>query len=114
MYINYVVYGTFTLFRAPFQTTSTIIYKSTLQSYNPKIAVTTLVWASARSLATTCAITVVFSSSTYLDVSVQWVCFSFEMIHLQCTGLSHSEIFGSICICQSPKLIAAYHVLLRL
>ena len=28
-------------------------------------------------------------------------------------GLSHSEIFGSMAICASPKLIAAYHVLHR-
>ena len=102
MYINYVVYRTFTLYRGPFQITSTIIYKSMLQSYNPKVAVTTLVWAGARSLATTCAITVVFSSSAYLDVSVQRVCFSFEMTYLQYAGLSHSEIYGSTCICQSP------------
>ena len=40
------------------------------QSYNPKIAVTTLVWANSRSLATTNEITFVFSSSGYLDVSV--------------------------------------------
>ena len=33
---------------------------------------------------------------------------------LQPAGLPHSEIFGSIVICTSPKLIAAYHVLLRL
>ena len=75
MYIVYFVYGTFTLYRGLFQITSTINYKSMLQSYNPKIAVTTLVWASARSLATTCAITVVFFSSAYLDVSVQRVCY---------------------------------------
>ena len=29
-------------------------------------------------------------------------------------GLLHSEICGSPCICHSPQLIAAYHVLLRL
>ena len=29
------------------------------------------------------------------------------------TRLSHSEISGSKCICHSPKLIAAYHVLHR-
>jgi hypothetical protein len=29
------------------------------------------------------------------------------------TRLSHSEISGSTCICHSPKLIAAYHVLHR-
>ena len=75
MYIIYFVYGTLTLYCGPFQITSTINYKSILQSYNPKVAVTTLVWAVARSLATTCAITVVFFSSGYLDVSVHRVCF---------------------------------------
>ena len=44
------------------------------QSYNPSIAVTTLVWAIPRSLATTYGITFVFFSSRYLDVSVPWVC----------------------------------------
>ena len=38
----------------------------------------------------------------------------FRITHLQCAGLSHSEIFGLILICKYPKLIAAYHVLLRL
>jgi len=37
-----------------------------------------------------------------------------RVIHLQCTGLSHSEIFGLSLVCSYPKLIAAYHVLLRL
>jgi hypothetical protein len=44
-----------------------------LWSYNPAAAVTTTVWASPRSLATTWGITVVFFSSRYLDVSVPWV-----------------------------------------
>ena len=48
--------------------------QSILQSYNPNIAVTTLVWATPRSLATTNGITFVFFSSRYLDVSVPWVC----------------------------------------
>ena len=85
-----------------------------LQSYNPKVTVITLVWAVSRSLATTYEITVVFSSSRYLDVSVPWVCIACAMTHLQCAGLPHSEILGSIRVCQSPKLIAAYHVLRRL
>ncbi len=46
------------------------VFVSKRQSYNPGRAVTRPVWASARSLATTCAITLVFSSSGYLDVSV--------------------------------------------
>ena len=48
--------------------------QSTLPSYNPGHAVTPPVWAVPRSLATTCGITVVFSSCRYLDVSVPRVC----------------------------------------
>ena len=33
---------------------------------------------------------------------------------LQPAGLPHSEITGSLRVCQSPVLIAAYYVLLRL
>ena len=74
-----------------------------MQSYNPKIAVTILVWASPRSLATTCGITVVFYSSGYLDVSVHRVSSILCMVMvLQTIGLPHSEIYGSTCMCQSP------------
>ena len=51
----------------------TVTLKSVNQiswSYNPSSAVTEKVWAPARSLATTCAIIVIFSSYGYLDVSV--------------------------------------------
>jgi hypothetical protein len=85
---------------------------STSQPYNPNIAVTILVWALSLSLATTQEIIVIFSSSAYLDVSVRRVR-SF-VTGLQPAGLPHSEIRGSIHICQSPRLIAAYHVLHRL
>ena len=60
-----------------------------------------------------------FSSSGYLDVSVHRV----PPVHLwiQCTvhevcscGFPHSEICGSMDICSSPQLIAAYHVFHRL
>ena len=47
------------------------------QSYNPNHAVTQLVWANPRSLATTCGITIVFFSCGYLDVSVPHVCFTY-------------------------------------
>ena len=83
-------------------------------SYNPNIAVTTLVWANPRSLATTYGITFVFFSSAYLDVSVQRVCSPIGVLCLQHSGLPHSEICGSIRMCQSPQLFAAYHVLHRL
>ena len=39
---------------------------------------------------------------------------SFRMTSLQLAGLSHSEICGSIRMCQSPQLIAACRVLHRL
>ena len=83
-------------------------------SYNPNIAVTTLVWANPRSLATTYGITFVFFSSAYLDVSVQRVCPSIDVPCLQHGGLPHSDICGSPRVCRSPQLFAAYHVLLRL
>ena len=72
------------------------------------------VWAVPISLTTTQGITIVFSSSRYLDVSVLWVCFPFGILSLQLSGLPHSEISGSKVVCTYPKLIAAYHVLHRL
>lgn len=86
----------------------------TAWSYNPRTAVTALVWANPRSLATTYGITFVFFSSAYLDVSVQRVCPPIGVLHLQCSGLPHSDIAGSNLVCRSPALFAAYHVLLRL
>ena len=66
----------------------------------------------------------VFSSSGYLDVSVHRVppiqlydaCAS---LHCMAAGSSpagfpHSDIRGSMPICSSPRLFAAYHVFLRL
>ena len=43
------------------------------ESYNPEDALTSPVWALPLSLATTRGITIVFSSSAYLDVSVRRV-----------------------------------------
>ena len=83
-------------------------------SYNPSTAVTALVWANPRSLATTYGITFVFFSSAYLDVSVQRVCPPIGVLCLQHSGLPHSDTCGSICMCQSPQLFAAYRVLHRL
>ena len=79
----------------------------------------TSVWPLPRSLATTSGISVDFFSSPYLDVSVQAVpliyLFIQYMIHeLHSCGLLHSDIFGSMCACHSPKLFAAYRVLHRL
>ena len=73
------------------------------------------VWAMPLSLTTTRGITVVFSSSPYLDVSVRGVRLRIKrMTGLQPAGLPHSDIQGSTLICSYPWLFAACHVLLRL
>ena len=56
---------------------------------------------------------VVFFSSPYLDVSVQAV--PLHTLSEVCSaGFPHSDISGSLDICSSPKLFAAYHVFHRL
>ena len=77
------------------------------------------VWPLPLSLATTNGISVDFSSSWYLDVSVPKV--PFVNLWIQLTihdssswGFPHSEIHGSKLIYSSPWLIAVSHVLHRL
>ena len=62
---------------------------------------------------------VVFSSSGYLDVSVHRVPFHTLWIGVWIPGVypggfPHSDTCGSMDICSSPQLFAAYHVLHRL
>ena len=77
------------------------------------------VWALPISLAATLGIDVSFSSSGYLDVSVHRVPFLTLWIGVRMTevfsaGFPHSDISGSLDMCSSPKLFAAYHVFHRL
>ena len=79
----------------------------------------TPVWALSISLAATLEITVVFFSSGYLDVSVHrvppvylWI--QYTVHEGSSCGFPHSDIHGSLVICTSPWLFAAYHVFLRL
>ena len=79
----------------------------------------TTVWAPPISLAATFGIDFSFSSSGYLDVSVHRVpsltlCIYVKVPEVSSGGFPHSEIDGSLRICQSPSLIAAYHVFRRL
>ncbi len=75
-------------------------------------------WASPRSLATTCGVSVDFLSSGYLDVSVRRVRFINLCIQLMIPylygGLPHSDTHGSKTALVSPWLFAECHVLLRL
>ena len=84
---------------------------------NPKDK--SLVWPLPRSLAATRRIDVSFFSSGYLDVSVPRVpfhtlCIGVWIHEVRSCGFPHSDISGSLDICSSPKLFAAYHVFHRL
>ena len=79
----------------------------------------TSVWALSISLAATLEIDVSFSSSGYLDVSVHRVplhtlCIHAWILEVCSSGFPHSDICGSMDICSSPQLFAAYHVFHRL
>ena len=91
---------------------------ATMQSEPRNARIT--VWALSISLAATLEIDKFsFSSSPYLDVSVQAVPLHTLWIgvwmHEVCScGFPHSDICGSVDICSSPQLFAAYHVFHRL
>ena len=110
-------YGAFTLSGWLSQNHSARFIESIMQS-EPHGA-RTMVWALPRSLAATYGIDFSFSSSGYLDVSVHRVPFHTLWIGVWMTevcsaGFPHSDISGSMDICSSPKLFAAYHVFHRL
>ena len=111
-------YGAFTLYGRLSQNLSARIHESILRS-EPRSA-RTPVWPLSISLAATLEIDKFsFSSSPYLDVSVQAVPLHTLWIgvwmHEVCScGFPHSDICGSVDICSSPQLFAAYHVFLRL
>ena len=109
-------YRTITVYGPIFQRVLLTKFLATSWSYNPNIAVTTLVWANPRSLATTRGIINLFSlpaGTKMFQFPAFALCYCIVTV-LQTAGLSHSEIFGSKVICTCPKLIAAYHVLHRL
>ena len=111
-------YGAFTLSGRLSQNLSARITESIMRSEprNARIPV----WPLSISLAATLEIDKFsFSSSPYLDVSVQAVPLHTLWIgvwmHEVCScGFPHSDICGSVDICSSPQLFAAYHVFLRL
>ena len=110
-------YGAFTLSGRLSQNLSARIIESIMRS-EPRIARNPVCPLSI-SLAATLEIDVSFSSSPYLDVSVQavplltlWI--GVRMVRVCRTGFPHSDICGSKVICTSPQLFAAYHVFLRL
>ena len=110
-------YGAFTLSGRLSQNLSARLIESRMWSEprNARISVCPL----SRSLAATYEIDFSFSSSPYLDVSVQAVPLHTLWIHVWMHTVfvcrfPHSDIHGSKVICTSPWLFAAYHVFLRL
>ena len=91
-------------------------FRSRLQS-EPRCA-RTAVWAPPVSLAATYGIDLSFFSSRYLDVSVPGLTFHALWIgawmhEVSSCGFPHSDIRGSLIMCISPRLFAAYHVFHR-
>ena len=110
-------YGAFTLSGRLSQNLSARFIESIMRS-EPQNA-RTLVWPLSISLAATLEIEFSFSSSGYLDVSVHRVPTAQLCIGCAAPGVCpgrfpHSDICGSMDICSSPQLFAAYHVFLRL
>ena len=111
------MYGAFTLSGWLSQNHSPSSFESIMRSEprNARIPV----WALPISLAATLGIEFSFFSSGYLDVSVPRVpflqlCIGCRIHEVRSCGFPHSEISGSMDICSSPKLFAAYHVFHRL
>ena len=110
-------YGPLTLFGSPFQNSSPRFPHAFCRPTTPSNR-SRMVWAPSLSLAATDEIDLSFFSSGYLDVSVPRVPFhalwiGAWMTEVSSAGFPHSEISGSMDICSSPKLFAAYHVFLR-
>ena len=128
-------YGAVTLFRAPFQASSASPPlcnwprglgapgyggpTTPRAATPPGFTACTGLGSSPLSLAATRGISFDFSSSGYLDVSVPPVPFhtlwiGVWILEVCSSGFPHSDISGSMDICSSPKLFAAYHVFHRL
>jgi hypothetical protein len=124
-------YGTFTLYGPGFPSChsarddrslcrSTTPYQRTENRFFIRPLFSGMVWALPLSLATTYGISFDFFSCGYLDVSVHHVSPCYAMYSHNSTrtftpgGFPHSDIHGSMAICASPWLFAAYHVLHRL
>ena len=99
-------------------------YEAPERPHNPPMATrigyhAIRVWALARSLAATRAISVDFFSLRVLRcftsprLASLTYAFSQGSPPMMAGGLPHSDISGSTPVCGSPKLIAAYHVLHR-
>ena len=107
-------YGAFTLFGRAFQLSSANNSESIMQSATPKVLLP-LVWPVSLSLAATKKIDVSFSSSAYLDVSVQRVSLRTTMDSLHGDWVLPSRVapFGNLRINTYLRFPVAYRSLSR-
>ena len=107
-------YGAFTLFGGAFQHASASKSESIMQSATPK-ALLPLVWPLSISLAATLKIDVSFSSSAYLDVSVQRVSLRTPMDSMHGDWVLPSRVapFGNLRINTCLRFPVAYRSLPR-
>src|SRR5690606_29427743 len=84
------------------------------RSFNPANAEAATVWASPVSLAAAPVITLVFLFFGYLDVSARRVRPPCGVLCVQHSVLHHSDTRAPYRVCHSPRIFAAYRVLLRL
>ena len=107
-------YGAFTLFGSAFQHSSASKSESIMQSATPK-ALLPLVWPLSISLAATLKIDVSFSSSAYLDVSVQRVSLRTPMDSMHGDWVLPSRVapFGNLRINTCLRFPVAYRSLPR-
>ena len=97
-------YRAFTVSGAPFQATSPDFAFGSCGSYNPRVT-RTLVWAWPVSLAATPGISVDFSSSRYLDVSVPSVCPACAVTALRQPGCPIRPSRDQ-CVCAAPPSLS--------
>ena len=111
-----VAYGIITLYDAPFQDTSAFLMSCHVSVLQPRYC--------RNNIGLGCSRFARHYFGNHYCFLLLWVlrCFSSPrspsalhgMVQSSRTGLPHSDICGSIRICQSPQLFAAYHVLHRL
>ena len=119
---SYFAYGAFTLFGCTFQCYSAIFVRSILWVRNPGCPKTSGLASShfARRYFGNhfcfpfLRLLRCFSSPGSLRIPIQVAPIQYTVTEVPSAGFPHSDICGSLDICSSPQLFAAYHVFHRL
>ena len=111
-------YWTFTVFGVPSQTLLLSVHNPTLRSRNPPTCTPKFSLFPFRSplLGESLTVSIPEATEMFQFASFAYLTYVFSKVYpgMNQGGLPHSEISGSKPVCDSPKHIAAYHVLHRL